>query len=144
MATMTGMRQGELLGLKWDDIDWFNCQVRVKRTYNHGRFFEPKSETSKRAIDLSQIVITELRKWQLACLPNELNLVFPNKQGNPTDGQNMVNRHFHPAIKRAKIRKVRFHDIRHTYAALLIDIQSTFKLKWVTPQSMLQWTPMDT
>jgi len=121
MAIMTGMRQGELLGLKWDDIDWFNCQVRVKRTYNHGRFFEPKSETSKRAIDLSPMVITELKKWQLACLPNELNYIFPNKQGNPTDGQNMVNRHFHPAIKRAKLRKVRFHDIRPTYATLLID-----------------------
>jgi integrase len=80
MAIMTGMRQGELLGLKWDDIDWFNCQVRVKRTYNHGRFFEPKSETSKRAIDLSPIVISELKKWQLACLPNELNLIFPDKQ----------------------------------------------------------------
>jgi integrase len=84
-------------------------------------FFEPKSEMSRRSIDLSPMVITELKKWQLACLPNELNLVFPNQDGNPMDSHNMVNRHFNPAIKRAKLRKIRFHDIRHTYAALLID-----------------------
>ena len=121
LAVMSGMRQGELLGLQWDDIDWFNSQVRVKRTFNHGGFFPPKSETSKRAIDLSSMVIKELKKWQLACLPNELNLVFPSQEGKPMDSHNMVNRHFHPALKRAKLRRIRFHDLRHTYAALLID-----------------------
>ena len=49
---MSGMRQGEILGLKWTDIDWFNCQGHVKRTFNHDHFYQPKSETSKRSIDL--------------------------------------------------------------------------------------------
>ena len=72
------MRQGELLGLKWTDIDWLNCQVHVRRTLNHGQFHEPKTESSKRAIDLGSTVIRELKKWKIACPPNELNLVFPN------------------------------------------------------------------
>lgn len=73
MAVMAGLRQGELTGLKWDDIDWFNGQIRVKHTYNHGRFFEPKSETSKRATNFSPIVITELKKCQLSCKENIQN-----------------------------------------------------------------------
>ena len=121
LAVMSGMREGELLGLKWTDIDWFNSQVHVKRTFNHGRFYEPKSEASRRCIDLGPSVISELKKWQLACLPNELDLIFPNAEGNPMDCMNLVKRHFHPALRRAGLRRIRFHDLRHTYAALLID-----------------------
>lgn len=121
LAVMTGMRQGELLGLKWSDIDWRNNQIRVKRTYNYGRFYEPKSEKSIRSIDMDQAVIHELKKWRLACLPNELDLVFPNENGKPMDYHNVVKRHFWPALSRAGIRRIRFHDLRHAYATLLID-----------------------
>ena len=66
-AVMTGMREGELIGLKWGDFDWFNSQVYVQRTFNHGRFYEPKSKTSKRKIDLAPELVSELKKWKLAC-----------------------------------------------------------------------------
>jgi integrase len=121
LAVASGMRQGELLGLKWTDMDWFNGQVRVNRTFNHGRFYEPKSQTSRRSIDLGPSVISELRKWQLACPPNELALIFPNEAGRPMDCLKLVKRHFYPALRRAGLRRIRFHDLRHTYAALLID-----------------------
>ena len=42
-AAITGMREGELFGLKWDDIQWKDAQIFVRRTYNHGRFYAPKS-----------------------------------------------------------------------------------------------------
>lgn len=118
---MSGMRQGELLGLKWTDIDWFNCQVYVRRTFNHGRFYEPKTEASRRAIDLGPTVMAELKKWQIACPPTELNLVFPNEFGKPMDASNLINRDFNPTLTKAKLRKIRFHDLRHTFASLLID-----------------------
>jgi len=118
---MSGMRQGELLGLKWTDIDWFNCQAHVRRTFNHGRFYEPKTEASRRAIDLGPTVMSELKKWQIACPPTELNLVFSNEAGKPIDANNLVKREFEPALRRAGLRKVRFHDLRHTFASLLID-----------------------
>ncbi|SPD72615.1 Phage integrase family protein [uncultured Desulfobacterium sp.] len=121
LAVMSGMRQGEILGLKWTDIDWFNCQVHVRRTFNHKRFYEPKTATSNRSIDLGPSVIASLKEWQLACPPSDLNLVFPNEYGKPIDDSNLRNRYFNPALRRAKLRGIRFHDLRHSYASLLID-----------------------
>lgn len=80
-AVMTCMRQGELLGLKWSDFDWFNNQVYVNRTYNHFCFYEPKTKTSKRKIDLAPQLVTQLKKWKLACPPGDLDLVFANQRG---------------------------------------------------------------
>ncbi len=121
LAVMSGARQGEILGLKWSDIDWYNSQIIIRRTFQHGRFYEPKSMTSKRKIDLGPTVLNKLKKWKLPCPSNELDLVFPNDQGNPIDKNNLVRRHFEPTLRRAKLRKIRFHDLRHTFASLLID-----------------------
>ncbi len=120
-AVLTGMRQGELLGLKWDDIDWANCQIQVRRSYNHGEFYEPKTKTSKRRIDLAPELVHELKKWNLACPKGELNLVFPTTTGTTDDAVNMLKRRFFPALDRAGLHRIRFHDLRHTYASLLID-----------------------
>jgi integrase len=121
MAVGTGMRQGELFGLKWDDIDWISGQVKVNRTYNHGRFYEPKSKASHRRIDLAPQLIAQLKEWQLACPPNTLDLVFPNGGGKPFNDGNFRGRTFYSVLKKARIPKIRFHDLRHCYASLLID-----------------------
>ena len=121
ISVMSGMRQGEMLGLKWTDIDWFNCQVHVNRTYNHDHFYEPKSEASRRSIDLGPSVISELKKWQIACPANELNLIFPNEVGKPMDANGLFKRTFKATLIKAKLRDIRFHDLRHTFASLLID-----------------------
>jgi integrase len=65
-AVLTGMRQGEILGLKWGDIDWSNSQIHVKRTYNHGPFYDPKSKASRRKIDLAPQLVKALKEWRLA------------------------------------------------------------------------------
>jgi len=121
LAAFTGMRQGELLGLKWEDIDWEAKQVHVQGTFNNGRFFETKTKGSNRRIDLAPTVITDLKKWKLASGRNELGLVFCNEAGNPIDHHNLVNRNFFPALKAANLPKVRFHDLRHSYASILIE-----------------------
>jgi integrase len=121
LGVFTGARQGELLGLKWGDVDWTTCQIGILRTFNKGRFFMTKTKTSIRKIDLGPTVISELRKWKLACPQNELNLVFPNRAGGPINYSNMVRRHYHPALEKAGLPRMRFHDLRHTYASLLID-----------------------
>jgi integrase len=116
---LTGMREGELFGLQRTDVDWFNNQVHVKRTYNHRRFYEPKSKTSKRSIDLAPNLVKELSQWRLACPKNEDDLVFPSEAGTPEDAANFLKRRFFPALTKAKLPKIRFHDLRHTYAALV-------------------------
>ncbi len=120
-AIMTGARQGELLGLKWSDIDFQKKQVQIRRTFNHGRFFEPKTKGSTRNIDLSPVVVRELAQWKLINSGGDDELVFPNEEGNPIDCLNMVKRFFYPALKAAECPRVRFHDLRHTYASLLIE-----------------------
>lgn len=121
LAIFTGVRQGELWGIKWGDIDWPNCQINIQRTFNKGRFFSPKTKTSIRKVDLGPTAMTELKKWKLACPQNDLDLVFPNGSGGPINYSNMVGRHFLPPLEGAGLPRIRFHDLRHTYASLLID-----------------------
>ena len=121
LAIMSGARQGELLGLQWSDIDWKASQIHVQRTFNHQAWFDVKTETSNRKIDIGPGMIAELKKWKLACMPNKLNLIFPNEAGRPINHNNLVNRYFNPALKRAGLDRIRFHDLRHTFASLLIE-----------------------
>lgn len=120
-AIMTGARQGELVGLKWGDLDWESKQLYIQRTFNKGRFFTPKTKGSRRKIDLAPTVIRELKKWRLACTANELDLIFTNEAGGPMNYSNMVQRHFLPALKVADLPRIRFHDLRHTFASLLFE-----------------------
>ena len=83
LAIFSGARQGELLGLKWADVDWDNNQIHIQRTYNKKTWYEPKSKTSYRRIDLGPEVMGVLKKWKLECPPNELDLIFPSKYNQP-------------------------------------------------------------
>ncbi len=121
LAAFTGMRQGELLGLKWEDILWEEKQVHVQRTFTKGQFFATKTKGSHRKIDLAPTVMTDLKKWKLAAGKNKLGLVFANEAGQPMNYSNMMNRHFLPGLKAAKVPTIRFHDLRHTYASLMIE-----------------------
>ncbi|OPY83445.1 MAG: putative prophage phiRv2 integrase [Syntrophus sp. PtaU1.Bin005] len=118
-AIMTGARQGELLGLKWEDVDFSRKQIHIQRTFNHGRFFAPKTKGSNRKIDLAPVVIKALAQWKLSDGKNDL--IFPSDAGTPMDCMNMVHNQFHPALNRAGCPRIRFHDLRHTTASLLLD-----------------------
>jgi len=121
LATMSSARQGELSGLKWSDIDWQNSQIHIQRTFNNQEWYDVKTETSNRKIDLGPSMMAELRKWEIACPPNDLDLIFPNRARQPLNHNNVVSRYFNPALKKAGIEQIRFHDLRHTYATLLIE-----------------------
>ena len=121
LAIMSGARQGELLGLKWSDVDWENCQINIQRTFNNQRWYKPKTKASHRKIDLGPVMMRELKKWRLACPPNALDLIFATNDGGPMCRSTMIRHFFNPALKKAGLSKIRFHDLRHTYASLLID-----------------------
>jgi len=119
-AIMTGARQGETLGLKWADVDFDRKQIHINRTFNSGRFFPPKTKESVRAIDCPPTLLHEFRLWKIASPPNSNDLVFANEAGGPMNYSNMVQRYFHKALRDAKIKRIRWHDLRHTYARLLL------------------------
>jgi integrase len=112
-AALTGMRQGELLGLQWGDVDWNSKQLFVRRTYKDGAYHEPKTASGRRRIDVPASLIAELRVWRLACPKGDDDLVFPNLDGNAMSPANLVHRGFEPALRRAGLRRIRFHDLRH-------------------------------
>ena len=121
LSIFSGARQGELLGSKWTDIDWFNSQIHIQRTFNEGAWYRPKTKGSNRKIDLGPEMMKVLKNWLKVCPKTDLNLIFPNKKGGPIDHGNLLRRHFYPAVAIANIKRVRWHDMRHTFASLLID-----------------------
>ncbi|MDH5769277.1 MAG: site-specific integrase, partial [Nitrospirota bacterium] len=121
-AILTGMRRGELLGLQWGDIDWNSKQIYVRRLLWKGQFVTPKSKLSVRRIDMSPYLAVELKKHLMSSPFKELdNLVFCNSESKPFDADTLVKRQFLPALRRAKIRHVSFHSLRHTNVALRIE-----------------------
>jgi integrase len=114
MAAMTGLRRGELLALRWQDIDWTAQRVRVRENYVRGRIGKPKSKRSTRSVPLADRVAGELdRLHRQTDFKADDDLVF-TIAGTPLD-PSRVRLRFKAAAKRAKVRPVRFHDLRHTF-----------------------------
>lgn len=120
-AVLTGLRRGELLALQWGDIEFAHNLIHVRRSLYKGKFVSPKSKKSVRKVVMTTNLASVLKRHKLEAMPNELELVFANGKDQPIDGDTLVKRQFLPALRRAGLRKVRFHDLRHTYTALLIS-----------------------
>jgi integrase len=134
MAIATGMRQGELLGLKWADLDWEQSALQVHRQLTKkkggGREFTlPKTKAGIRRIDLGKEGLQVLKehqqkqymsmvaagnKWQ------DQELVFPTSIGTPMYGEYLIKR-FKLILNEARLPDIRFHDLRHTAASLMLN-----------------------
>jgi integrase len=121
-ACTTGMRLGELLALRWGDVNWPAGRIWVRRSVNRrGQFQEPKSARSVRAVAMPPTLASALRHHRMASrFKGEDELIFANKDGRPLDGINLTRRAFKPMVRRAGLPAIRFHDLRHSFAALLI------------------------
>jgi integrase len=115
-AAMTGLRQGELLALRWLDVDWRAARLRVRRTYTRGRFGAPKSRRSVRSVPVTDRVGGELeRHFQRSAYQADEDLVFCHPHtGNPLDASRLRKR-VATSLDAAGVRRVRFHDLRHTF-----------------------------
>ena len=117
-----GLRIGELLGLQWGDAELDRGRVLVRRqlcNVSH-ELRAPKTKAGTRFVELPPMVIKELRTWRLRCPKGELDLMFPNSKGGAADHYNFGSRVFHPALRRAGLRRVRIHDLRHGAASMMI------------------------
>lgn len=122
-AAMTGMRRGEVLAIRWRDVDYTNRRVWVRRSIGLGGVVkEPKTRKSVRAIALPRMVADELEAhWKESTFRGADDYVFASSVGTPLDARGMIRDVFEPARSRAKLPPVRFHDLRHSYASVLIQ-----------------------
>lgn len=122
VALGAGLRQGEIIGLHWGDIDWFNNIISVKRTYLDGQFHEPKTDFAKRSVYISGWLKEELLiHFHRSGSPGPDSLVFPSGKGTPLNRHNVRCRVLDRALKAAELPRVNFHSLRHTYASTLIS-----------------------
>jgi integrase len=121
-AAMTGLRQGELLGLRWRDVDWRAQRIRVRNTFVRGEHSaQGKSALStRRSVPMTDRLAGELDRWSRRTVyGGDDDLVFAHPQtGAPID-RTKVTRRFQEACRAAGMRPVRFHDLRHTFATRL-------------------------
>ena len=120
VAAMTGLRQGELAGLRWRDVDWVATKVRVRQAYVRDEYQKPKSRRGERAVPMPVRVAQELEALSRAtAYTGEDDLVFCHPHtGKPID-RSKLSKRWRAAARTAGIytddRQVRFHDLRHTF-----------------------------
>ena len=135
LAFATGMRRGELIALKWEDLDWQTGIIRISRQVYEPegggfRFQEPKTARGRRSIRLGPGMLEALRKQFNQVIPlaraiagdqwKEFGLIFPSGHGSPRNGYE-VSKEFRRLAPRAGLPAIRFHDIRHTAASIMLD-----------------------
>ncbi|CTQ51841.1 Integrase [Roseibium album] len=127
-AIYTGMRKSELRGLRWEDVDFTKSIIQVRqRADRFNEIGKPKSKSGRRDIPMAPSVKKVLMAWKADCPQGDLDLVFPNGNGNVENPSNISNRILHPLMMEAGITnnegkpKFSFHALRHAAASLYIE-----------------------
>ena len=113
-ALRTGMRMGELVGLEWGDVDFVIGELHINKSYSHGHLTTPKSGRSRR-VPMTPELIRALKAHRHV----NGELVFPWSDGSYLPN-NRIKHPFWTCIKAAGVKKIRFHDLRHTFASQLV------------------------
>ena len=148
-AAFTGPRRGELLALRWRDVDFAGSTIRVRASYAAGHITTPKSG-KVRAVPMAPDVASALaRLGERERFTGEDDFVFAGQAGLPLDGDALSKR-YEDALRRAGLRRLRFHDLRHTFGTRMIakadirrvqewmghaDIQTTMKYLHYAPRN---------
>lgn len=160
LAILTGLRQEEILGLKWSDVDWEHEIMQISRSMNYRKltpegkrvpvFEDVKTHRSKRPIQLSSVTIDVLkqhRSWQvqerLRCENgyNSRDMIVAGPTGEPMN-QDTLRHAWQRALRNTKVPRIRFHDLRHTHSSLMMALGADLKsmqerMGHATPQILL-------
>ena len=132
----SGLRRGELFGLRWSDLDEHTNRLRVRRSLFQGVITRPKTQHSERTVDLPEPIVNRLRAYRETNPPLKKGYMFHSHTGSPMDPDNWYKRVFVPTAERAGLRavdeeddgpNVGIHTLRHSYASLLINQGESIK-----------------
>ena len=128
------------MAMKWSNIDWVNSRYHVKEnllySFSQARLDKTKTDYSTNLVDLTQSSLEALKihqknqaieREQKGDKYNDLDIIFANRNGKPFDRSDFARKIFLPALRKAGLRRIRIHDLRHTCAALLIHQQESPK-----------------
>ena len=116
IALRSGIREREILALRWQDIDFRKNLIHVSRRWYHNKFDLPKGNRT-RYVDMSQQLKAVL---QFETVREEVELLFPGPNGQPIGASSFTKNWFKPTLKKAGLSGFTIHDLRHTFGSLLL------------------------
>ncbi len=141
IATLTGLRIGELLALRWKHVDFVHDVLHVRETVHEGKFGSPKTKSSRRDVPMSQPVREALmgqRSEQTGA--DAENLIFTSRNGTPMNPKNLLRRILQPACRKLNLPVISWHSFRHTHATLLGEVGESLR----TAQAILGHSDLKT
>ena len=130
----TGLRQSELFGLRWSDLDFDSGEINVVRSVVHGVISRCKTESSAKPIPMDPLLAEMLKEWRkMTRYRSDDDWVFASKRAKgkrPIWGQSIMRKQIHPAIEKLGIKKrIGWHTFRHSYSTLLRHLGTDIKVQ---------------
>ena len=129
LAAETGMRAGELFGLRIVDIELDNCLISVRQTVWRDIIQTPKTANSIRQFAISPLLAAHLKAFLSLWVANPQNLLFATKGGKPLDRGNLVTWKLHPLLDSLGVKRCGLHAFRHTNGSLMDRLNTPMKVR---------------
>jgi len=128
ILTLDGLRAGEVLGLKWGDIDFDRSVLHIRRTAWYGKIQTAKSEASETVLPIPSSLLTMLKNYQVTWKPNVAGFLFATRNGRPPSSNKVVEYHLWTILDALGIPRCGLHAFRHAHTSLLLDSGATPKV----------------
>ncbi|HEV7483600.1 MAG TPA: site-specific integrase [Solirubrobacterales bacterium] len=127
-AAFTGLRQGELLALRWENVDFVGGLLHVRRNFTDGREKVPKGKRVRSVPMMPEVIDVLAKLKERDYFTADSDLVFCSETGGHLDHFKLRKR-FYAALEKAKLRRIRFHDLRHCFGSAAIQKLDPFKVQ---------------
>jgi integrase len=128
ILTLDGLRAGEVLGLKWGDIDFDRSVLHIRRTAWYGKIQTAKSEASETVLPIPSSLLTMLKNYQVTWKTNEAGFLFVTRNNRPPSSNKVVEYHLWTILDALGIPRCGLHAFRHAHTSLLLDSGATPKV----------------